>query len=121
MVHRVGDTRTHRIPILCLLRHDHRIGPSAGRRAGAAQLESARTGLTVLLRVAFSFSQMAAMPGNHTFTKRVEYTGLSYYYLGKRGYYFTQFFFQFSLAFNNMSSIIRPCTRQPAPKGVRFI
>jgi hypothetical protein len=50
---------------------------------------------------------MAAMPGNHTFTKRVEYTGLAYYYLGQRGYYFTQFFFQFSLAFNNMSSIIQ--------------
>jgi amino acid permease len=50
---------------------------------------------------------MAAMPGNHTFNKRVEYTTLSYYYLGKRGYYLTQFFFQFSLAFNNMSSIIR--------------
>ena len=47
------------------------------------------------------------MPGNHSFNKRVEYTTLAYYYLGRYGYGVTQFFFQFSLAFNNISSIIQ--------------
>ena len=50
---------------------------------------------------------MAAMPGNAAFAKRVEYTSLSFYYLGRVGYLVTQFFFQFSLAFNNISSIIQ--------------
>ena len=50
---------------------------------------------------------MAFMPGNHSFDKRVEYTSLAYYYLGRTGYGITQLFFQFSLAFNNISSIIQ--------------
>lgn len=50
---------------------------------------------------------MAAMPGNAAFAKRVEYTSLSFYYLGRYGYLVTQFFFQLSLACNNISSIIQ--------------
>jgi hypothetical protein len=37
----------------------------------------------------------------------VEYTSLAFFYLGRYGYAITQFFFQFSLAFNNISSIIQ--------------
>jgi len=50
---------------------------------------------------------MAAMPGNAKFDKRVEYTTLAYYYLGRHGYGITQLFFQLSLACNNISSIIQ--------------
>lgn len=50
---------------------------------------------------------MAAMPGNAKFDKRVEYTSLAYFYLGKYGYGVTQLFFQLSLACNNISSIIQ--------------
>lgn len=48
---------------------------------------------------------MAFMPGNHRFDKRVEYTTLAFHYLGRTGYGITQLFFQFSLAFNNISSV----------------
>jgi len=50
---------------------------------------------------------MAAMPGNARFDKRVEFTSLALFYLGRTGYAVTQVFFQMSLACGNISSIIQ--------------